>query len=156
MDSNADNIPDHLRLAAHWATTTIAHAQDSTLSNIQSHILHTQEETTRQQTLVDSINKQFATIQDTIQEETQVLGNMAVCGQIDALGALLDALEKDLDVMEDQVSKAEAAVGLTLGGRLEQLARFLGPKRIAEPGIPYLRQWAPKANINVTKVSDYI
>ncbi|KAJ2792522.1 hypothetical protein H4R21_006158, partial [Coemansia helicoidea] len=54
--------------------------------------------------------------------------------------------------MEAAMGLAESAVGLTLGSRVEQFARFLhrsalqyaGADAARPAGVPYLRQWAPR------------
>ncbi|KAJ1878091.1 hypothetical protein H4R99_001165 [Coemansia sp. RSA 1722] len=69
------------------------------------------------------------------------------CGQIERLGKLMDAVEKNLGELEDAMDKAEGAVGISIGGRLEQFAKMLGSSVSgggASMGVPYLRQWADK------------
>ncbi|KAI7821273.1 hypothetical protein BX661DRAFT_200742 [Kickxella alabastrina] len=149
-----EEIPDHLRLAAHWASTSIETAQSSLLSTIEDRIQTTTDRTNHQQTVLKSIESQYKAYQQLQQSETQALAKDLETSfeQIDRLGALVDAVEKNLDQLEVALGNAESAVGLTLGGRLEQLAtRFFGTGGGAtagaaesNAGVPYLRQWAPK------------
>ncbi|KAJ2537908.1 hypothetical protein EV175_006581 [Coemansia sp. RSA 1933] len=163
---NSDDLPDHhMRLAAHWAATAITHAQTEMLSSIQSNITQAKLETDRQTEILGSLDFSYTTSTALRDQELKELesGISGSCEQIDRFGLLVDALEQNIDELEAQMSKAETAVGISLTGRLEQLARFFGSSASAaiggaNPGVPYLRQWAPKdkAIPQVVKVSEYL
>ncbi|KAJ1820443.1 hypothetical protein LPJ75_000938 [Coemansia sp. RSA 2598] len=142
------NIPEHLKLAAQWASSSINHAQTTVLSATQHRINQVAEKTERQQEILDGIERQCLAIEATRQAEISGIGEMVgrSCAQIERLGVLVDAVEKNLGEMELAMDKAEGAVGLSIGGRLEQLAKLLGSSVGAgtAPGVPYLRQWASK------------
>ncbi|KAJ2386475.1 hypothetical protein GGI23_006479 [Coemansia sp. RSA 2559] len=162
---NDDSPNHHLRLAAHWAATAIAHAQTEMLSSIHSNITQAKSETDRQSGLLESLDQSFCTsmaLRD--QEMKELEGEIkSSCAQLDQLAKLANVLDKNIDELETQMGKAETAVGLSLTGRLEQLARYFGSSATAaiggsNSGVPYLRQWAPKdkAIPQVVNVSDYL
>ncbi|KAJ1719722.1 hypothetical protein LPJ53_005557, partial [Coemansia erecta] len=132
-------------LAAQWASVSLSRAQTEMLSSIESRIQATEQTTHSHASTVDSISSQYQTVQriQRAENERMLADVPRVCEQIDRLGLLVDAVEKNLGELEDAMGKAEAAVGISLGGRLEQLARFLGSGGKTQ-GVPYLRQWAPK------------
>ncbi|KAJ1957558.1 hypothetical protein GGI12_004995 [Dipsacomyces acuminosporus] len=87
------------------------------------------------------------------------------CAQLESLNKLVDDIDQNLRQMESAVSKAESAIGMSLSGRLEQLAKFIGSTASGAQGagsrgaagVPYLRQWAPKEQAipQVVNVSEY-
>ncbi|KAJ1906974.1 hypothetical protein LPJ81_001050 [Coemansia sp. IMI 209127] len=162
---NDDSPNHHLRLAAHWAATAITHAQTEMLSSIHSNITQAKSETDRQSESLESLDQSFATSTALQEQEMKELecGIRGSCDQLDQLAKLVDALDKNIDQLETQMSKAETAVGLSLTGRLEQLARFFGSSASAaiggsNSGVPYLRQWAPRdrAIPQIVNVSEYL
>ncbi|KAJ2659193.1 hypothetical protein IWW48_003629 [Coemansia sp. RSA 1200] len=178
-DSSPSSSSDrHLRLAAHWAATAIAHAQDEMLSSIQHNITQAAVETERQFEHLESLDSAYHESQHIwTRESRQIKQDIAdsSCAQLDTLSGLVDRLESDLAELENQIGRAESAVGLSLTGRIEQFARFLGssaaavsfrnlgstappdPTSTGAAGVPYLRQWAAKdiAVPHVTRISDY-
>ncbi|KAJ1662086.1 hypothetical protein IW140_006546 [Coemansia sp. RSA 1813] len=159
MNPKPSNEPDndHLRLAAHWASTAITHAQTEMLSSIHHNTARTAAETARQAEILESLDRSYRTSTELHGQEMKELerGITASCTQLDQLNRLVDALDANIADLDAQMSKAEAAVGLSLTGRLEQLARFFGP---STGGVPYRRQWASKnkAVPRIVNVSEYL
>ncbi|PIA13250.1 hypothetical protein COEREDRAFT_89707 [Coemansia reversa NRRL 1564] len=140
-------LPEHIRLAGHWVDSTLTHAQSEQFSKIQEQITTATTHSTQTQTSISTIESQYNIASDIIQDERKVI-NRQLTGaaiQLDKLSQLVDALDKNVIEMEEAMSKAEDAVGMSLGGRLEQLARFFGSSALSNTsGVPYLRQWAPR------------
>ncbi|KAJ2761260.1 hypothetical protein H4S06_001295 [Coemansia sp. BCRC 34490] len=184
-DSSSSSSPDrHLRLAAHWAATAIAHAQEEMLSSIQHNVTQATVETERQFEHLESLDTAYHESQHIWDRESRQIQQSVTdssCAQLDTLSELVDRLESDLTELENQIGRAESAMGLSLTGRIEQFARFLGSSAAAvsfrslgstappgsastgtgagasAAGVPYLRQWAAKdiAVPHVTRISDY-
>ncbi|KAJ1842884.1 hypothetical protein LPJ73_005659 [Coemansia sp. RSA 2703] len=156
---DAQNIPAHLELAAQWASVSLSRAQTEMLSTIETRIQATQQTTHNHEATIGSISSQYQTVQrlQRAEQARMVADVPTVCEQIDRLGQLMDAVERNLGELEEAMGKAEAAVGISLGGRLEQLARFLSSGGKPQ-GVPYLRQWAPKEQAvpKVIKTSDFL
>ncbi|KAJ2087834.1 hypothetical protein GGI09_006472 [Coemansia sp. S100] len=139
---------EHLRLAEYWANTSIAKAQDTQLSEIHSQLIsaNTVASSHAVQELYDQTTQALESL---TLERHQLTANMQMArGQLDTALVLVSALDANIAQMEAALSQAESAVGLTLGGRLSQLARMT-------PGVPYLRQWSEKVP-KVLNVNKYI
>ncbi|KAJ2802226.1 hypothetical protein H4R20_003362 [Coemansia guatemalensis] len=143
--SDNKELPEHIRLVGHWADATLTQAQGNQFTAIQERIATATTHSSQTQTTISSIESQYNIASDIIQEERKVIDRQlaGAATQLDQLGQLVDALDKNVAEMEAAMSKAEDAVGMSLGGRLEQLARFFGSSALSG-GVPYLRQWAPR------------
>ncbi|KAJ2814018.1 hypothetical protein H4S07_000220 [Coemansia furcata] len=138
MSATSNNTPpEHLRLAAYWAATTVASAQDTQLASLHAQIASAS--TALNSHVAEDVNEQARQALEVRAREQQQISNdiRRPCAQLDRALALTAALEANIGELEAALSKAESAVGLTLGGRLSQLARGGGPGG----GVPYLRQW---------------
>ncbi|KAI8319490.1 hypothetical protein GQ54DRAFT_313527 [Martensiomyces pterosporus] len=151
----------HLLLAGKWADRALSTAQDDVLKDISQRIATAKDSTQRlTATAVESdqvLNQALASEKQALADEVR-----GTCAQLEVLGKLVDDIDQNLKQMERAMSKAESAVGLSLGGRLEQLAKFLGTVTPASSGtqvagVPYLRQWAPREQAipQVLRVSEY-
>ncbi|KAJ1953266.1 hypothetical protein EC988_003091 [Linderina pennispora] len=153
MSSNA--LPPHLALAAAWADSLISTAQSEQLSDIHAQAQQTQIATDRLSTAASRLESLYTETSKAFSIEHAHLDHSitASCRQLDTLGKLADALEASLGELERQVSSAETATGMSLGGRLSELSRLFSPNT----GIPYLRQWAPKhqAVPEIPQTKDY-
>ncbi|KAJ2385418.1 hypothetical protein H4S02_004337 [Coemansia sp. RSA 2611] len=148
-------LPEHLRLAAHWADAALASAHAAQLARVDARLqhaagaqpaagaLHTAEAQPAAGVL--HLAETLHSAEALHAAGRQLLGTEhAACHahvtrdaapQLARLAAYADALDRSLAQLEHAMSQAEAAVGLTLSARL---ARLLRPQ---QPGTPYLRQW---------------
>ncbi|KAJ1830090.1 hypothetical protein LPJ63_005156 [Coemansia sp. RSA 2711] len=124
-------LPEHLRLAAHWADAALASAHAAQLARPAAGALHLAE-TLHSAEALHAAGRQLL---GTEHAACHAHVTRDAAPQLARLAAYADALDRSLAQLEHAMSQAEAAVGLTLSARL---ARLLRPQ---QPGTPYLRQW---------------
>ncbi|KAJ2776798.1 hypothetical protein H4R18_005480 [Coemansia javaensis] len=152
----SNQVPEqHLALAAQWADAALAAALDAPAAAVRGRVDAVERGVGAALQQAAELEARHAVAAELLGLERAALRQQmdGLARQVDAVARLVDAVERNVAQMEDAMDRAESAVGLSLGGRLEQLARFLG-RPGAAAGVPYLRQWAPRDQA-IPSVVDY-